>query len=177
MVEPSRSDTVNHLSNVFRTAPSFVGRREGLSRSKNILQERQLGTLRHPLQVGYVRGYGVLLSVSLPFVQDFQATRNQPFLERERTLGTNVRDRAELQYEAGIAHRRNQEVWPCLTHHEEAIKVCLLAGNIWGLAKVLVRKIEANLILASVRFNTLVYPKPLYFSDTAFSPVLPCAHS
>jgi hypothetical protein len=135
MVEPSRSDTVNHLSNVFRIALSFVGRREGLSRSKNILQERQLGTLRHALQVGYVRGYGVLLSVSLPFVQGFQAT------------------------------------------HEEAIKECLPAGNIRGLAKVLVRKIEANLILASVRLNTLVYPKPLYFSDTAFSPVLPCAHS
>lgn len=141
MVEPSRSDPVNHLSNFFRTTSSFVS------------------------------------SLSLSFVQSFQATLDQPSLESEGTLGTDVQDRAELQYEARLAHRRDQHVWPCLTHHEAAIKVCLRASNIWGLAKVLVKKIATNLTLAFVRFNTLVDPQPLYFSDTAFSPVLPCAHS
>jgi hypothetical protein len=118
-----------------------------------------------------------LSSLFLPFVQGFQATLGQPSLESEGTLGTNVQDRAEFQYEARLAHRRDQHVWPCLTYHEEAIKVCLRAGNIWGLAKILVKKIETNAILASVRFNTLVDPQPLYFSDTAFPPVLPCARS
>jgi hypothetical protein len=116
-------------------------------------------------------------SLALPFVQGFQATLDQSSLESERTLGTNVQDRAESQYEAGLAHRRDQDEWPCLTHHEEATKVCLRAGNIWGLAKVLAKKIETNLTLASVRFNTLVDPQPLYFSDTAFSSVLPYADS
>jgi hypothetical protein len=69
-------------------------------------------------------------SLSLPFVQGFQAAPDQPFLESEWTLGTNGQDWAEFQYMAGLAHRRDQHVWPCLTHHEEAITVCLHAGNI-----------------------------------------------
>jgi hypothetical protein len=60
---------------------------------------------------------------------------------------------------------------------EETIKVYRLAGHIRALAKVLVETIETNLTLAAVRVGTLVDPQPLYFSDTAFSPVLPCARS
>jgi hypothetical protein len=60
---------------------------------------------------------------------------------------------------------------------EEAIKGYRLAGTIRALAKVLVGTIETNLTLAAVRVDTLVDPQPLYFSDTAFSPVLPYARS
>jgi hypothetical protein len=116
-------------------------------------------------------------SLSFPFVQGFQARLDLPSLESERTLGTNVQHRGKFPYEAGLAHRRGPDGRPCLIRREEAIKVCLHAGNIWGLAKVLVKKIETTLTLAFVRFNTLLDPQPLYFSDTAFSPVLPCAHS
>jgi hypothetical protein len=116
-------------------------------------------------------------SLSLLFVQGFQAMLDQPSSERERTLGANGQDRAEFQYEAGLAHRCDQDVWPCLTRQEEAINVCLCASNIWGLVKVLVKKIGINFTLAFVRFDTPVDPQPPYFSDIAFLPALPCARS
>jgi hypothetical protein len=177
MAEPSRSDPVEHLSNFVRTTPSFVRRREELSRLKNILQEMWSGTLRHPLQVGDDARYGEPIPLYLPFVQILPAVLDRSSLESERTLATNVQDRAEFQYESGLALRRDQDVSPCLTHYEEAVKVHRPVSNIRGLAKVLVETIETNLTLAAVRVGTLVDLQPLYFSDTAFSPVLPCAHS
>jgi hypothetical protein len=73
-----------------------------------------------------------------------------------------------------------QEMRPATLRHalqEEVIKVYRRAGNIRTQAKVLVGTTETNLTLAAVRVDTVVDPQPLYFSDTAFSPVLPCARS
>jgi hypothetical protein len=57
MAEPLRSDRVKHLSNFSRTTPAFVNHREKLSCLKNIVQEMRPSSLRHPLRVGYDRGY------------------------------------------------------------------------------------------------------------------------
>jgi hypothetical protein len=175
MAEPSRLDPVEHPSNFVRTTASEVSHREELSWLEKILLEMWSATLRRAPQDGCDRGYGDLIHLSRPFFQGFQATLDQPSLENERTLSTNVQERAEFWYEVGMAHCRDQDVWPCVTHYEEAIKVYSLAGNIRGLAKVLVGKIESNLPLTAVRVGTLIDPQPRYFSDTAFSPVLPCA--
>jgi hypothetical protein len=202
MAEPSRSDPVKRLSNFVRTAPSFVSRREEFAWLRNILQEvlagqrrvvllpveagigktqepqeLRSGALRHGLQVGFDRSYGELNPLSLPFVEISQAMLDQPSLEIERTLSMNLQDRVELHYWAGLAHRRDQAVEPCLAHCEDAIRVHRLAGKIRGLAEGLVEKIETKLTYTAIRIGTLVDPQPRYFSDTTFSPVLPCAHS
>jgi hypothetical protein len=57
---------------------------------------------------------------------------------------------------------------------EETSKLYCVAANIRALAKGLAEIIETNLIFAAVRIGTLVDLQPLYFSDTALSPVLPC---
>jgi len=76
----------------------------------------------------------------------------------------------------GLAHCCEQGVGPYLAQYEEAIKVCRPVGIIRRLAKVLVKKIETNLTLDAICVGTVVDPQPLYFSDIALSPVLPCAH-
>lgn len=196
MAEPSRSDPVKRLSNFVRTAPSFVSRREEFAWLRNILQEvlagqrrvvllpgeagigktqepqeLRSGALRHGLQVGFDRSYGELIPLSLPFVEISQAMLDPPSLEIERTLSMNLQDRVELHYWAGLAHRRDQAVEPCLAHCEDAIEVHRLAGNIRGLAEGLVEKTETNLTLAAVPLSTLGDPQPLYDCDTEFPPV------
>ena len=91
MAEPSRSDPVKYLSNLVRTTPSFVSPEKSRSPS----------TCFSP--------------------KPYQVVLDQSSLESERPLATNVQDRAEFQYEVGLAHRRDQDVWPCLTHDEEVI--------------------------------------------------------
>jgi hypothetical protein len=110
MVEPFTPDRVARLSNFARTAPRSVGRREKL-------------TLPF-----------------LPFVEILPALLNQLLLEIQRTPSTSLQDRAELHYWAGLAHWRDQDVGSCRTHYEEPIEAYLLAGNIQGLAEVLVEK-------------------------------------
>ena len=141
MAEPSRSDAVEHLSDFLRTTPSFV---------------------RHSAE---------LIPFYLPLAQTLPVVLDQSSLESERLLVTKVQDRAEFQYEVGRARRRDQDVWPGLTHYEEAIKVHRPVGNIRGLAKVFAEN-ETSVTLAAVCIGTLVYPQPLYFSDTTFSPGL-----
>jgi hypothetical protein len=140
-------------------------------------QKLHSSALRHGLQVCFDRSYGELIPLSLPFVEISQARLDQPSLEIERTLSMNLQDRVELHYWAGLAHRRDQAVEPCLAHCEDAIKVHRLAGNIRGLAEGLVEKTETRLTHTAIRIGTLVDPQPRYFSDTTSSPVLPCAHS
>jgi len=196
MAEPSRSDPVKRLSNFVRTAPTFVSRREEFAWLRNILQEvlagqcrvvllpgeasigktqepqeLRSGALHRGLQVGIDRSYGELIPLSLPFVEISQARLDQPSLEIERTLSMNLQDRVDLHYWAGLAHRRDQAIEPYLAHCENAIKVHRLAGNIRGLAEVLVEKTETNLTLAAVPLSTLGDPQPLYDSDTEFPPV------
>src|SRR4029450_11133981 len=123
MAEPSRSDPLNRRSNFVRTAPSCVSCREEFAWLRNILQEvfagqrrvvllpgeagigktqepqeLRSGALRHGLQVGFDRGYGELISLSLPFVEISQAMLDPPSLEIERTLSINLQDRVELHY-------------------------------------------------------------------------------
>jgi hypothetical protein len=176
MAEPSRSDLVEHLLNFVRMTPSFVSHREELSWLNNILQEMRSATLRHALQVGYDTSYGELIPFHLPFAHILPAMLDQSSLESERPLATNVQDGVEFQYDGGLAPCRDQDVWLCLTHYEEAIKVHRPVGNTRGLAKVLVEN-ETNLPPTVVRVGTLVDSQPLYYSDIAFSPVLPCARS
>jgi hypothetical protein len=196
MAEPSRSDPLNRLSNFVRTAPSFVSCREEFAWLRNILQEvlagqrrvvllpgeagigktqepqeLRSGALRHGLQVGFDRGYGELISLSLSFVEISQAMLDPPSLEIERTLSINLQDRVELHYWAGLAYRRDQAVEPCLAHCEDAIEVHRLASNIRGLAEGLQEKTETNLTLAAAPLSTMGDPQPLYDCDTEFPPV------
>jgi hypothetical protein len=101
MVEPSRSDPVKRLSNLTRTAPPLVGRREE-------------PTLPY-----------------LPFVEILQMLLDRPSQYIERTLSTNLQDQAECHCWAGLAHRRDQGVELCHAHHEEPIKAYCLAGTIY----------------------------------------------
>ena len=165
MAEPSRSDPVKRLSNIVRTARSFVSHREEFACLRNILQqvlagqrrvvllpgeagigktqepqELRSGALRHGLQVGFDRSYGGLIPLSLPLVEISQAMLGQPSLEIERTISMNLQDRVELHYWAGLTYCRDQAIEPCLAHYEDAIKVHRVAGNIRGLAEVLVDK-------------------------------------
>ncbi len=177
MAEPSRTNPVEHLSNFITSDPVSVSRRGELPRSRNILQEMWSVTLRHPHWVGYDRNDGDLIRVSLPFPISFQAALDQSSRESARTIGTDVQDRAEFQCEAGLAHRRDQDVWLCLIHPKDPMTVYCLAGKIWDLTKILVEKFETNLPYAAVRLGTLADPQPLYFFDTACSPILPHALS
>jgi hypothetical protein len=93
-----------------------------------------------------------------------------------RTAPSFVRHRAEFSWLRNIL----QEIRSATSRHAlqgEAIKVYRRAGNIRGVTRVVVETIETNLTLVAVRVGTLVNPQPLYFSDTAFSPALPCARS
>ena len=133
MAEPSRTIPLDHLSNFIMPNSLSVSRRGELLSSRNILQETRSGTLRHPRWVGYDRGYGDLSPVSLPFRMGFQARLEQFSLESDRALSSDAQDWAKFQYEAGLAHRRDQDVYCCPIHPKEAIKVYCRAGNLRGL--------------------------------------------
>jgi hypothetical protein len=147
MVEPSTSDHVKRLSNFVKTARPFVSRREDL-------------TLPY-----------------LPFVEILPALLDQPSLGIERTLSTNLQDRAELHYWAGLGLHRDQDVGPCRAHNDAPIKTYRLTGNIPGQADVLVEKTETYLTLASFPLGTLGDLQPLYRPTTEFPPALLCARS
>jgi hypothetical protein len=74
MVEPSRSDPIERLSNLAVTDPPFVGRRA----------EPTLPCLS--------------------FIEILQALQDRPSLEIEHTLITNLQDWTELHYWASLAH-------------------------------------------------------------------------
>jgi hypothetical protein len=163
MVEPSRSAPVKRLLNFVRTGLPFVSCREALAWLENLLQEvpagqprvvlppaavgidetqfqkLRSGTLRRGLQIGYGHSYEALTLPYPPFGEILQALLTQPSLKIERALSTNLQDRVELHYWAGLAHRQYQEVEYCRTHDQEVIKTYRLAGNILGLAAVVVQ--------------------------------------
>jgi hypothetical protein len=99
MVEPSRSDPVEHLSKFMRTAPPFVG-------------------LRVELTLPW-----------LPLAELLPALLGQPSLEIARSLSTNLQDRVEFRCWAGLAHHQDQGVERCRAHHEESIKAYRPAGT------------------------------------------------
>jgi hypothetical protein len=92
MVEPSRSDPVKHLSNFVRAASPFDGRRRELTLP------------------------------CLPFTEILQALLGQSSLEIEQILSTNLQDWVGFRSWAGLAHRRDRDLGPCLASHEEPIK-------------------------------------------------------
>ena len=73
MVEPSRSDPIERLSNLAVTAPPFVGRRE----------EPTLPWLS--------------------FIETLQALQDWPSRQVEHILSINLQDQVELHYRAGLA--------------------------------------------------------------------------
>jgi hypothetical protein len=97
MAEPLRSDRVEQLSNSVRATPAFVSHREELSCLQNIVQEMRSGSLRHPLRVGYDRGYGDFFRVSLPFARSIQAVLNPSSRESEQALGFHSYGRSYRQ--------------------------------------------------------------------------------
>jgi class 3 adenylate cyclase/DNA-binding CsgD family transcriptional regulator len=70
-------------------------------------------------------------------------------------------ERADLHYRAGLARYRDQDVGPCLAHYEEAIAAYRLAGDLAGLANVLIGKTETQYTLASVPLGALPDLQPL----------------
>ena len=52
----------------------------------------------------------------------------------------SLHDRAEMHYRAGLAYYRDQDVGPCLDHHNKAIEAYRLAGDMRGLAQALMEK-------------------------------------
>jgi hypothetical protein len=200
MVEPSTSNHVKRLSNFKGMAPPSAGRREELAWSEDIpqevlagqprvvllpgeagigkarlLQELRSDALRHGLQVGYGRGYEDPTLPYLPFVEILQALLDQSPLENKQIFRTNLQDWAEFHYWVRLARRRDQDIGPCRAHYEEPIKTYRLAGNVRGLADVLVEKTQTYLTFASVPLCTLIDLRSLYQSNTESPPVLRCA--
>ena len=52
----------------------------------------------------------------------------------------SLHDRAEMHYRAGLAYYRNQDMGPCLDHHNKAIEAYRLAGDMRGLAQALMEQ-------------------------------------
>jgi class 3 adenylate cyclase/tetratricopeptide (TPR) repeat protein len=73
----------------------------------------------------------------------------------------SVRDRAELHYWAGRARHRDQDAGPGLAHYERAAEAYRQAGDVRGLARVLMEKAEIQYTLASVPLGTLPDLQPL----------------
>jgi hypothetical protein len=57
VVEPLRAEPVEHLSNLLRAIAWFASHKEELSQLKNIPQEMQPASLRHPLHAGATKVY------------------------------------------------------------------------------------------------------------------------
>lgn len=72
-----------------------------------------------------------------------------------------VRDRAELHYRAGLARYWDMDAGPALDHYEKAIAAYRLAGEIQGLARVLMEQARTYYTLASVPLGTLADIQPL----------------
>jgi class 3 adenylate cyclase/tetratricopeptide (TPR) repeat protein len=109
------SDRVKRLSNLVRTTPPFVGRREelawlersmqealtsqprvvllpgeaGIGKTR-LLQELRSGALRRGLQVGYGRGYEDLTLPYLPFIEAFHTLLHEVPHDLERLVGNDV---------------------------------------------------------------------------------------
>jgi hypothetical protein len=147
VVEPSMSNRVKSPSNLTRTAPPLVGRGEELSRLGDILREVLAGQPRVVPLAG------------------------------EAGISTNLQDRAECHYRAGLAHRRDQDAGHRRAHHEEPVKASCPAGNIRTVAEVLAGRTQICLTFAFVPLRTLVDLQSLYQSDTESPPVLRCARS
>lgn len=62
---------------------------------------------------------------------------------------------------AGRAHHRDQDVGPCLAHYERAAEAYRLAGDVQGLARVLMEKAAIQYTLASVPLGTPPDIQPL----------------
>jgi hypothetical protein len=99
MVEPSRSDPVKHLSNFVRVVFPFDGRRRELRLS------------------------------CLPFAEILQALPGQSSLEIEQIRSTILQDWVGFHSWAGLAHRRDRDLGPCLASHEKLIKAHRPAGT------------------------------------------------
>ena len=109
------ADRIKRLSNLARTAPPFVGRREALSWLESILQEVVAGqtrlvllpgeagigktrllqelradALRRGLQVGYGRGYEDLTLPYLPCIEVLHSLLDRLPHDLERTLGDDA---------------------------------------------------------------------------------------
>jgi DNA-binding winged helix-turn-helix (wHTH) protein len=79
----------------------------------------------------------------------------------ESTGRLSAQERAALHYRAGLAHSRNQDAGPCLDHYDRAIAAYQQAGDLRGLAQVLLDKTELQYTLASVPLGTLADLQPL----------------
>jgi tetratricopeptide (TPR) repeat protein len=73
----------------------------------------------------------------------------------------SAQERAEIHYWAGLSHYRNEDVGPCLDHYDHAMTGYRHAGDMRGLAQVLMDKTETQYTLASVPLGTLVDLQPL----------------
>jgi class 3 adenylate cyclase/tetratricopeptide (TPR) repeat protein len=71
----------------------------------------------------------------------------------------SVHDRAELHYWAGLSYYRDQDVGPCLVHYDKAIESYRLAGDVRGLARVLMEK--TRLHYRTSPYGTLIDMHPL----------------
>jgi predicted ATPase len=115
MDEPSAAERATRLSNLVRTAPPFVGRREelawleqllrescggqprvvllpgdaGIGKTR-LLQEVRSGAVRDGLQVGYGRGYEDLTLPYLPFIEIFHSLLGRISDDLERTIGADA---------------------------------------------------------------------------------------
>ncbi|MGH7334451.1 MAG: AAA family ATPase [Candidatus Rokuibacteriota bacterium] len=69
--------------------------------------------------------------------------------------------RADLHYQAGLAHYHDQDVGPCLHHYERAIRAYQLSGDVRGLAQALIEQTRTRLTLAAVPLGTVADIRPL----------------
>jgi class 3 adenylate cyclase len=73
----------------------------------------------------------------------------------------SIKERADLQYWAGLAHYHDQDVGPCLHHYDLAIAGYRLSGDRAGLARALMERTRTQFTLAAVPLGTLADLKPL----------------
>jgi hypothetical protein len=93
----------------------------------------------------------------LSFIEILQTLQDRPSLEIEHTLITHLQDWPELHYWAGLAHDQGP-IW----------SYCL-AGNIRGLAEVLVEKSGSALAVTSIPLDTPVDLQPRCWSKHRIS--------
>jgi class 3 adenylate cyclase/tetratricopeptide (TPR) repeat protein len=72
-----------------------------------------------------------------------------------------AQDRADLHYQAGLAHYYDQDVGPCLHHYEKAIELYRQAGDLRGLAQALMEKTRTRFTLATVPLGIVADIQPL----------------
>jgi class 3 adenylate cyclase/tetratricopeptide (TPR) repeat protein len=72
-----------------------------------------------------------------------------------------ARERADLHYRAGLAHYYDQDVGPCQHHYNRAIEIYRLAGDVQGLARVLMERTRTQFTLATVPFGIVADIHPL----------------